>query len=302
MPITLDPAAPVAGFPVRHIELRDGIDTRMLDTGVPSGSDPAASPIVLVHGLAASIEIWRDVFPTLAHHHRVLAFDLPGFGHSDKPDADYRAVPFFIPMLQAFLDAANIEKAHMVGSSLGASLLIRHGSRHPERYVSAICANPGGFGRYIHPFLRVPTVPGLGTILSRPQRATNAIGVRVAVHDKAKRTKALIDEADAFSRLPGAHRAFVRTLRGIATPLTVRELDIFENEARAFDASGAPALVVWGKHDRIFPVKQTRVAEDYMPSARIEIMDGVGHYPQIDAPDAFARMVLEQVRQIGTAT
>ena len=296
MPVTLDPNAPVAGFPVRRTELRDGVTTRMLDTGVPDGSDPTALPIVLVHGLAASIEIWRDVLPTLARERRVLAFDLLGFGHADKPDADYRAVPFFIPMLHAFLDAVGIERAHMVGSSLGASLLIRHGSRHPERYASATCANPGGFGRYIHPFLRVPTIPGLGTLMSRPQRATNAFGVRIAVHSKAKRTKALIDEADAFSRLPGAHRAFVRTLRGIATPLTVKELDVFEREARTFDASAVPTLVVWGQQDRIFPAKQTRTVEDYLPSARIEVKDGVGHYPQIDAPDAFARMVLEHMR------
>ena len=297
MPVRLDPAAPVAGFPVRRIELRDDVTTRMLDTGVPDSADPAAPPIVLVHGLAASMEIWRDVLPALAREHRVLAFDLPGFGHADKPDADYRAVPFFIPMLAAFLDVVGIERAHMVGSSLGASLLVRHGSRHPERYASAACANPGGFGRFIHPFLRVPTIPGLGTVMSRPQRAANAFGVRIAVHDKTKRTRALVDEADAFSRLPGAHRAFVRTLRGIATPFTVKELDVFEEEAKRFDAAGVPTLVTWGRRDRIFPVEQTETVKEYMPSARVEVLDGVGHYPQIDAPDTFAEMVLEHVRE-----
>lgn len=291
MSIDLDPAAPVAGFATQRIALRDGVTTRWLDTGLPEGADPTELPVVLVHGLAASIEIWRDVLPLLARHRRTIAFDLPGFGHADKPDADYRALPFFVPMLDAFLNAASIERAHMVGSSLGASLLIRHGSRHPERYASAVCANPGGFGRFIHPFLRVPTVPGIGTVMSRPQRATNAFGVRIAVHDRTRRTKALIDEADAFSRLPGAHRAFVRTLRGIASPFTVKELDVFGEEARRFDDAGIPTLVVWGQHDRIFPVRQTKAVRGSMPTAEVKIMDGVGHYPQIDAPDAFAAMV-----------
>ena len=291
----LDPSAPVAGFATRRLALGDGISTRMLDTGLPPGDDAAAPPVVLVHGLAASVEIWRAVLPALAARHRVVAFDLPGFGHADKPDADYRAVKFFVPMLQAFLDAMGIARAHMVGSSLGASLLIRHGARHPERHASATCANPGGFGTFIHPFLRVPTVPGIGTVMSRPRRATNAFGVRLAVHDPAKRTAALVDEADAFSRLPGAHRAFVRTLRGIATPFTVKELDIFEDEARRFDAAQVPTLVVWGREDRIFPAAQVETVRRAMPSARVAVMDGVGHYPQIDAPDAFAEMVGDHI-------
>ncbi|UWR22001.1 alpha/beta fold hydrolase [Sulfitobacter sp. S190] len=297
MPSLIEPTQPIAGFETNRIALRDGITTRVLDTGTPQGADPSAPPVVLVHGLAASIEIWRDILPTLAASYRVVAFDLPGFGHSDKPDVDYRALSFFVPMFHAFLDAAGIDKGHMVGSSLGASLLIRHGSRHPERYASAVCANPGGFGTHIHPFLRVPTIPGLGAVMSRPQRATNAFGVRIAVHKKAKRTRALVDEVDAFSRLPGAHRAFVRTLRGIATPLKVKEMDVFEREARQFEALEIPTRVVWGEQDRIFPVAQLETVQDYMPSARREVLPEVGHYPQIDAPDAFCTILLDHLHE-----
>ncbi len=288
---TLDPSTPVAGFETARIKLSEGLTTRWIDTGSSNGAVRHEPPVVLVHGLAASLEVWRNILPGLANRRRVIAFDLPGFGHSDKPDADYRAVSFFVPKLHSFLDAAGINKAHFVGSSLGASLILRYASRYPKAVASLVCANPGGFGKYIHPFLRVPTIPGIGTLMSRPQRITNAFGASLAIHDRSKRTKKLIDEVDAFSRLPGAHRAFVRTLRGIASPFTVKELDIFETETREVARSEIPTMIVWGKHDRIFPVKQTMKAAQLMPSATINIIDGVGHYPQIDRPEYFLELI-----------
>jgi pimeloyl-ACP methyl ester carboxylesterase len=276
----------IAGYTTSHAKLAEGVNTRFLDTG---GTKP---PLVLIHGLAASIEIWRGVIAPLARDFRVLAFDLPGFGAADKPDADYRAVTFFVPMLKRFMDVTGLQRAHLVGSSMGASLIIRFGAKHMPMIDRAVLADPGGFGRYVHPFLRIPTIPILGGLMSRPQRPVTAFGVRLAIHDKSKITKALIDEADAFSRHPGAHRAFVRTLRGIASPFAVKDLDVFEQEARSFTA---PTLIVWGKQDRIFPVSQSASARSMMPTTLIEILDGVGHYPQIDAPDRFVQLVREHL-------
>jgi pimeloyl-ACP methyl ester carboxylesterase len=272
----------ISGFPTSRIQITENISTRILDTG---GAKP---PLLLIHGLAASIEIWQDVIGPLARDFRVIAFDLPGFGQADKPDADYRAATFFVPMLKSLMDAVGLQNSHMIGSSMGASLIIRFGTKHQSMIHRAVLANPGGFDRYVHPFLRIPTLPVLGGIMSRPQRPVTAFGVRLAIHNKAKITKELIDEADAFSRLPGAHRAFVRTLRGVTSPFSVKELDIFETEARSFTPS---TLIVWGEQDRIFPASQAERARAIMPKATIEILDHVGHYPQVDAPDRFVDLI-----------
>ncbi len=103
-----------------------------------------------------------------------------------------------------------------------------------------------------------------------------------------KRTEALIDEADMFSKLPGAHRAFVRTLRGLATPFYLKDLKELEMEARQFRS---PALVVWGAKDRIFPVKQSKKVTTYMPGADLRILEDVGHYPQVDGPEEFVKLI-----------
>jgi pimeloyl-ACP methyl ester carboxylesterase len=230
----------------------------------------------------------RDAGPGRARAPR-SAFDLPGFGEADKPEgASYRAVDFFLPMLGAFLDAVDLPSAHLVGSSMGASLALRFAAHHPDRVRRVVAANPGGFGRYIHPFLRAPTLPGLGKPMSRPMRPTNAVALGLTVHRKARRTAELLDEIDRFSKMPGAHMAFVRTLKGLATPLGLKDIPEFEADVARIKAE---SLIVWGDRDRIFPVKQADRARNLMPAARIEIMDDVGHFPQIDAPQEFSRLV-----------
>ena len=276
----------VAGHPTTRIDLGNGLSTRLLDTG---GEGP---PIVLVHGLAASIEIWERIIPALADRHRVVAFDLPGWAEADKPaDAPYDAL-WFVEQTRAVVDAAGIGRAHWVGSSMGASLVIRYAHRHRDTVLTAVLCNPGGFGAYIHPFLRVPTVPVVGRIVSRPMRATNRFGARLAMANPSNATPELIELADRQSRLPGQHRVFVRTLRGLATPFRVKDLDVFEAESRAADQ---PTLVVWGRQDRIFPVAQAEVAARFLPDARVEILDPCGHYPQVEQPAALVEHVDEPV-------
>lgn len=264
---------------MNRLQLTPDVSTRVMDTG---GDRP---PVVLVHGLSASIEAWRGVIQPLAERFRVIAFDLPGFGQADKPDADYRALTYIVPMLQAFMDAMRLEQAHMIGSSMGASLVLRYAVRNPERVDRVVLSAPGGFGRYIHPFMRVPTAPLVGAVMSRPQRATNAYALTLTLADPSKRTRALLDEVDQLSRLPGAHRAFVRTLRGVAGLGGVRDLATFEAEARALRS---PTLLIWGDKDKLFPVAQARTAQSLIPEAALTIMPGVGHFAQIDAPAAFA--------------
>jgi pimeloyl-ACP methyl ester carboxylesterase len=273
----------IGGFATQRVTLKDGISTRYIDSG---GDNPT---VILIHGLAASIEAWRDVVGPLSQKFRVLAFDLPGFGHSDKPaEASYEAVTFFVPMLKAFMDALDLSKAHMVGSSMGASLIVRFSARYPDMLDRAVLANPGGFGSYIHPFLRAPTIPIVGGIMSRPMRATNAFALTLTIHNKARRPKTLLDEVDAFSKMPGAHRAFVRTLKGITSIFGLKDMDIFETEARSMSA---PTLIIWGDKDKVFPVRQSQIAASFLPAANLVVMPNVGHFPQIDDPAPFAKHV-----------
>jgi pimeloyl-ACP methyl ester carboxylesterase len=261
----------------RVLRLPNGISTRILDSG---GAGPT---VILIHGLANSIEIWDRVLPRLAERCRVIAFDLPGFGKADRPDAPYDAT-FFAAQLEALMDALGIVRGHLVGSSLGASLIVRFSERNLARIDSTVLAAPGGFGRYAHPLMRLPALPIIGYQLGRPTRLNNALTIRLAMCDQRNATRDLIRLTNVHARIPGSHRAFVRTLRSGVGPFGVRDRDSFARLARALDR---PTLVLWGRQDRVFGCAQSERAAALMPQAEIVLVDRCGHYPQWEQPEAF---------------
>lgn len=274
-----------------RIKLANGLTTRMLDTG---GGGPT---VVLIHGLANSLDIWSRIIPPLASRFRVLAFDLPGFGEADRPLAAYDSA-FFVDQLRTFLDTLKIQRAHLVGSSLGASVIMRFSEASLDRIERAVLAAPGGFGRETHPLMRAPALPLIGSWLGRPTPANNALTLRLAIHDPAKVTPELVELTNRYARAPGSDLSFVRTLQTGVGLGGVRERASFEALARRFDR---PALVVWGRQDRVFPTSQSDRAVAILPRSERILIDRCGHYPQWEQPAIFASAV-ERFLIEGSAT
>ena len=265
------------------ITLSNGVRTGLRDTG---GS---GTPLVLIHGLANSIEIWDRVMPMLAARFRVIAFDLPGFGKADRPDAAYDS-SFFADQLRALLDTLGIECAHFVGSSLGASIIIRFAVAHLARIDKAVLAAPGGFGRRTHPLMRLPALPLVGSWLGRPSPSNNALTLRLAMHDRRYVTPELLDLTNLHARIPGSERSFVRTLQtGVGLLGSKHMADVAANAARL----DRPTLLLWGKQDRVFPARNAPRAAALLPQARLTLIDRCGHYPHWEQPEFFAAAVLD---------
>ena len=265
----------------QRITLTNGLTTRVIDTG---GDKPA---VVLIHGLANSIEIWSRILPALAERHRVIAFDMPGFGEADRPESAYDSA-FFCEQLTAVLDTLALRRAHLVGSSMGASVIVRFSERTLARIDRAVLAAPGGFGRRTHPLMRFTSLPLIGSWLGRPTPANNELTLRLAIHDRAQVTPELIALTNRYGRRPGSDRSFVRTLQTGVGLFGVRERASFDRLARAF---ARPALVVWGRQDRVFPPDQFERAIDLLPRPTGLLLDACGHYPQWEQPATFAAAV-----------
>ncbi|MBI1685575.1 alpha/beta fold hydrolase [Caulobacter hibisci] len=265
------------------VELVNGLSTRVLDTGGPG---PA---VVLIHGLANSIEIWDRVLPALAVRHRVVAFDIPGFGQASRPaDAAYDEA-FFSAQLEAVLDTLRIERAHLVGSSLGAGMIVRFSGRGLARIDRAVLAAPGGFGRRTHPLMRFVGLPLIGGFLGRPTPPNNRLTLRLAMADQRQVTPELMELTNRYARLPGSDRSYVRTLQSGVGLLGIKGRDSFEALARRFDR---PSLVLWGRQDRVFPVAHSERAMALLPQAERVLIDDCGHYPHWEQPEVFTAEVL----------
>jgi pimeloyl-ACP methyl ester carboxylesterase len=250
-------------------------------------------PLLLIHGIGDSSDTWLDTIPRLARRYTVIAPDLLGHGRSARPRADY-AVAAYACGMRDLLGVLNIDRASVIGHSLGGGIAMQFAYQFPERCERLILVGSGGIGPEVHPLLRAAAAPGAGLGLPLATCAPARAALRLAAPVLRAAGGVLLGEdlpyvLDRYSALRSraARRAFLRTLRaGVdARGQVITMLD------RSYLAAGMPALIVWGARDRVIPVRHARIAHEAMPGSRLEIFEGSGHFPHRDAPERFAEIV-----------
>jgi pimeloyl-ACP methyl ester carboxylesterase len=250
--------------------------------------------LLLVHGMAGSSETWKRVMPALAERSTVLAPDLLGQGQSDKPRGDY-SLGAQANVLRDLLDALGHEKATVVGQSLGGGVAMQFAYQFPERCERLVLVGSGGLGREVTLYLRVLTVPGLESAapffctpwLRDAGRQLAAWLARAGVRSTPAREE--IWRSYASLADPGSRQAFFRSLH-----------DVIDFGGQAVSALGRlhrlahlPTLIVWGARDPFIPVGHALAAHAAIPGSRLEIVDGVGHYPHCEAPERFVAVLAD---------
>lgn len=247
----------------------------------------AGQVVLLIHGLAGSSVTWRDVQPTLATTFDVIAPDLLGHGESAKPMGDY-SLGAFASGLRDFLAVLGVPSATIVGHSFGGGVAMQLAYQHPELCDRLVLVGSGGLGREVSWILRSVTLPGaehlMPLVFPKPVADLgSALGRRlssVGVH-----APRLAEMWRSYASLAGApnRKAFVRTIRTVIEPggQVVSALD------RLYMAAHLPTLIIWGERDEIIPVSHAYVAHDAIPGSRLVVLDGVGHFPHLEAPAEF---------------
>jgi pimeloyl-ACP methyl ester carboxylesterase len=250
--------------------------------------------LLLVHGMAGSSVTWRHVMPALAERFTVLAPDLLGQGQSDKPRGDY-SLGAHANKLRDLMDAVGHERANVVGQSLGGGVAMQFAYQFPERCERLVLVDSGGLGREVTFYLRMLTLPGFESVFplfcapllrdagNRVASWLGRAGVRsTPASQEIWRSYASL--ADAESR-----RAFFRSLRGVidAGGQAVSALGRLHRAARL------PTMIVWGARDPFIPVSHAVAAHEAIPGSRLEIFDGVGHYPHCEAPERFVEVLVD---------
>jgi pimeloyl-ACP methyl ester carboxylesterase len=251
--------------------------------------------VVLIHGLAGSSLTWVPVIDGLARHCTVLAPDLPGHGESAKPfDGDY-SLGSLASNVRDLMVALGYSRATVVGQSLGGGVAMQFAYQFPTRCERLVLVGSGGLGREVTPLLRALAIPGVEylfpVVLNGPVREVGRgilAGIaRVGFHPSAYLTEIL----RSFESLTDSETrdAFVRTMRAV--------IDVGGQRVSAHDrlplASDIPTLIVWGSNDAIIPCRHAAAAHETLPSSRIEIFDGVGHYPHCEDPERFLEVLLD---------
>jgi len=250
-------------------------------------------PVLLIHGLAGSSRTWSDVLPTLTEHHDVIAPDLLGHGESAKPQGDY-SLGAFASGLRDFLSVIDVPSVTIVGHSFGGGVAMQLAYQHPHLVDRLVLVGSGGLGRQVSWLLRLLTLPGAEYLMPigfpKPlvDRATD---VGRELGRRNIRSPRLAEMWRAYSSLAGAQNrsAFVRTMRGVIEPGG----QMVDASDRLYMAAHIPTLIVWGDRDGIIPVEHAYTAHELVPTSRLEILEGVGHFPHVEAPELFTDVLLD---------
>jgi len=256
-----------------------------------AGSGPV---IVLVHGITSTSATWSNVLPYLAERFTVIAPDLLGHGDSAKPRGDY-SLGAYASGIRDLLIALGHERATFVGHSLGGGIAMQLAYQFPEHCERLVLVASGGLGREITPLLRAASLPGAELVLplladERLLGAGRGIGrllgrVGLRVHtDLGEVLRGHASLADGETRA-----AFLHTLRTIVDPLGQR----VDASDRLYLAETIPFLVIWGERDPIIPVEHARAAHRLVPGSRLELFPGAGHFPHLDDPLRFVRVLVD---------
>jgi pimeloyl-ACP methyl ester carboxylesterase len=258
-----------------------------------AGSGP---PLVLVHGMVNSSRHWRAVAQRLAQHYTVIAPDLIGHGDSATPRGDY-SLGAHAAVIRDLLAALGVERATMVGHSLGGGIAMVFFWQFPERVERLALVSSGGLGPEVSPLLRSAALPGASALLSvvANRRVTGTLArAGAALRQRGSglgvQLQAIARALDPLSS-PGAREAFIQTLRAVIDPRGQR----VDASDRLYLLREVPMLIVWGERDRTIPLEHGRHAHAVLPHSRLVTLPGVAHFPHIEDPDGLAEALEEFV-------
>lgn len=249
-------------------------------------------PVILVHGFGGSMWQWEYQQSALAATHRVITPDLLGSGLSDKPDIEYRPEQILAYFL-GFMDALGIDRAAMVGNSLGAGVVMSMALSHPDRVDRLVLIS--GLPKNVREKLVSPLIRRavdsrapvwlveLGNWLAG--RWVTETVLKEVIHDPALLTPVVIDRAYRNRQRPG----LIHPLLALPRNLPLWE----EGFALRIQEISKPTLILWGTEDRLFPLEVGRELHEMIPGSSFVAISEAGHIPQWERPNVVNAHLIE---------
>ena len=235
-----------------------------------SGAGP---PLVLVHGLGSNaMQDWGRLVAPLGRSYHVFAPDLPGFGRSERPGAAAYGIPMQVEAVRAFMAAVGVSRARVAGNSMGGWIVARLAGEHPELVERLVVVAPA---------------------VMRPDAAAPIPAEVLLPHDEEGVRRLVAAVRHKPPALPWflARDILARRLR--EEWIVRRTLESMRAGRDWLDGTlgraDMPVLIVWGKQDRLIPVDYAAPLQAELENATLKLLDGCGHVPMADCPEAFDR-------------
>jgi pimeloyl-ACP methyl ester carboxylesterase len=284
----LKPAEELADPDSGFIEV-DGLRVHYKESGQ---GKPA---FVLLHGFGASVFSWREVRGPFSEAGRVVAYDRPGFGLTERPmPGEWNGPSPYgleanVELLVHLMDALDIRRAVLVGNSAGGAVAAEAALRYPDRVTALVLVDPAlGMSRstlqeLIQPLLASPQMRRIGPLFVRRIAGTGNDIILRAWHAPGKVSGEIIS---AYRR-PLSVQNWDRALYEFTIAARPSDLPARMNQITA------PVLILTGDDDRIVPTAATIQLAGQLPAAQLVVIPGCGHVPQEECPQPFLEAVFE---------
>jgi pimeloyl-ACP methyl ester carboxylesterase len=247
------------------------------------GSGP---PVVMLHGAGPGADGWgnfRTNVDRLSARHRLILPDLPRFGRSDKPHTERPRLDFLSSVMSAFLRSLGVERAHLIGNSLGGQAAMKLAIDHPEQVDRIVVIGSNAVSRSVLAPMPTEAVrqiseyyQGSGPSPERMRRLLESL-----VYDRTLVTTELVQERYEASIDP----EIVAVNQAGHWPRQSLDAEL--------PSLGAPTLIVWGQDDRASPIEAALAMLRLIPDSRLHVFPRCGHWAQVEHAVEFDRIVLD---------
>jgi 4,5:9,10-diseco-3-hydroxy-5,9,17-trioxoandrosta-1(10),2-diene-4-oate hydrolase len=249
-------------------------------------------PVVMLHGGGPGASAWSNFgrnLPVFAERFRTILVDQPGFGKSDKPAVQGQYFTFSAAALLGLLDKLGIERAGIVGNSLGGGTAVRFALRHVDRAGRLVLMAPGGLNLNVFspdPTEGVKRIYGFG---AAPTRENLKSFLQTLVFDRGLITDELVEERFQHANDPESLRAMASMGASFTRPETFEDGLLWREAYRLRQR----VLLIWGREDRVNPLDGALPALKLIPRAELHVFGRCGHWAQLERFAEFNRLSMD---------
>lgn len=252
------------------------------------------APVLLIHGSGPGVSAWanwRLMLPALAQQRRVLAPDMVGFGHTDRPAGARYDMATWVQQALDLMDALDLERADVVGNSFGGALALALAIRAPQRVRRLVLMGSVGV-----PFA---ITPGLEAVWGyQPSLAAMRALLDIFAHSRELVTDELAQLRYYASVRPGFHESYAAMFPAPRQ----RWVDAMASAETDIRALPHQTLVVHGREDRVIPLANSLTLAQWIPNVQLHVFGHCGHWTQIEHSARFNRLVGEFLAEADTQT
>jgi pimeloyl-ACP methyl ester carboxylesterase len=247
-----------------------GISLHVRDRGLRDGP-----VLIMMHGFGSSLHTWDGWADELADRFRVIRFDLPGSGLSMPDPTGNYSDPRTLDVLNALMDQLGVEKAAMIGNSIGGRLAWQMAAKFPERVTKLVLISPDGYASHGFDYGKAPDVP-LTINLMRfflPKFMVK-MNLQPAYGDPNRFSSETVDRYYDLMLAPGSRAALIRRM----------EQTVLVDPDPLLATIRVPVLLVWGEKDAMIPISNAADYQRVLQNSTLVRFEGLGHVPQEEAP------------------